>query len=205
MLLFLLLGGGHGVISAFLTGLDDLVKTRGFSKGDGHRFRSFAGMMTCACSSLMRCIPTQYIGQKTCLDLWCRLWVPRPTHVCNQCFPHKMLCILPVSSYSSLTIDHLHNYGPGTRFGASSARIGCDVCVPHSSFRFSSALECHSAITVVFLAVLIEAGLVLYSSLIVFGRQVSSGSAGFLPFVRLTDWTSASPAAHGLMNRALPP
>ena len=104
VLLFLLLGGGHGVISAFLTGLDDLVKTRGFSKGDGHRFRSFAGMMTCACSSLMRCIPTQYIGQKTWLDLWCRLWVPRSMHVCDRCFPHKMLCILPASSCSSLTI-----------------------------------------------------------------------------------------------------
>ena len=90
---------------------------------------------------------------------------------------------------------HLHNYGPGTRFGASSARIGCDVCVSHSRFRFSYALECRSAITVVFLALLIEAGLVLYSSLIVFSGQVSSGSAGYLPFVRLTDQTSASSAA----------
>ena len=102
-------------------------------------------------------------------------------------------------------IDHLHNYGPGTRFEASSARIGCDVCVSHSSFRFSSALECRSAITVVFLAVLIVAGLVLYSSLIVFRGQVSSGSAGYLPLVRLTDRASASPTAHGLMHRALPP
>ena len=96
---------------------------------------------------------------------------------------------------SCFEIDHLHNYGPGTRFGASSARIGCDVCVSHSSFRFSSALECRSAIGVVFVAVLIEAGLVLYSSLIVFRGQVSSGSAGYLPFVRLTDRTSASPTA----------
>ena len=47
----------------------------------------------------------------------------------------------------------------------------------------------------VFLAVLIEAGLVLYSSLIVFRGQMSSGSAGYLPFVRLTDRTSASPTA----------
>ena len=55
-------------------------------------------------------------------------------------------------------IDHLHNYGPGTRFGASQARFGCVVCVSHWSFRFSSALECRSAITVVFLAFSIEAG-----------------------------------------------
>ena len=60
---------------------------------------------------------------------------------------------------------------------------GCDVCVSHSSFRFSSALECRSAITVVFLAVLIEARLVLYSSLIVFRGQVTSESAGYLPFL----------------------
>ena len=71
--------------------------------------------------------------------------------------------------------------------GHRRREIGCDVCVSHSSFRFSSALECRPAITVVFLAVLIEAGLVIYSSLIVFRGQVSSGSAVFLPFVRLTD------------------
>ena len=34
------------------------------------------------------------------------------------------------------TIDHLYNYGSGTRFGASQARIGCVVCVSHLSFRF---------------------------------------------------------------------
>ena len=90
-------------------------------------------------------------------------------------------------------IDHLHNYGPGTRFGASQARFGCVVCVSHWSFCFSSALECRSAITVVFLAFSIEAGLVLHSSLMVFHGQVSSGSAGYLPFVRLTGRTSASP------------
>ena len=94
-----------------------------------------------------------------------------------------------------LTIDHLQNYGPGTRFGVSQARRGCVVCVSHLSFRFSSALECRSAITVVFLAVPIKAGLVLHSSLMVFHGQVSSGSAGYLPFVRLTDRTSASPTA----------
>ena len=33
-------------------------------------------------------------------------------------------------------IDHLHNYGQGTRFGASQARIGCVVCVSRLSFRF---------------------------------------------------------------------
>ena len=93
------------------------------------------------------------------------------------------------------SIDHLHNYGPGTRFGASQARIGCVVCVSHLSFRFSSALECRSAIPVVFLAVPIEAGLVLHSSLMVFHGQVSSGSAGYLPFVRLTGCTSTSPTA----------
>ena len=38
-------------------------------------------------------------------------------------------------------IDHLHNYDPGTRFGASPAGTDCDVCVSHLSFRFSSALE----------------------------------------------------------------
>ena len=38
-------------------------------------------------------------------------------------------------------IDHLHKYGPGTRFGASPAGTDCDVCVSHLSFRFSSALE----------------------------------------------------------------
>ena len=90
-------------------------------------------------------------------------------------------------------IDHLHNYGPGTRFGASQARFGCVVCVSHWSFRFSAALECRSAITVVFLAFSIEAGLVLHSFLMVFNGQVSSGSAGYLPFVRLTGRTSASP------------
>ena len=37
-------------------------------------------------------------------------------------------------------IDHLHNYGPEMRFGASPARIGCDVCISNSSFRFSSRL-----------------------------------------------------------------
>ena len=92
-------------------------------------------------------------------------------------------------------IDHLHNYGPGTRFGASQARIGCVVCVSHLSFRFPSASECRSAITVVFLAVPIDAGLVLHSSLMVFHGQVSSGSAGYLPFVRPTGRTSASPTA----------
>ena len=95
----------------------------------------------------------------------------------------------------SFWIDHLHNYGSVTRFGASSARIDSDVCVSHSSFRFSSAFECRLAITMVFIAVLIEAGLVLYCSLIVFRGQVSSGSSGYLPFVRLTDGTSASPTA----------
>ena len=48
------------------------------------------------------------------------------------------------------SIDHLHNYGPGTRSGASPVRIGCDVCVSHLSFCFSSVLECRSAITLVF-------------------------------------------------------
>ena len=92
-------------------------------------------------------------------------------------------------------IDHLHNYGPGTRFGASQARIGSVVCVSHLSFRFSSALECRSAITLVFLAFPIKAGLVLHSSLMVFHGQVSSGSAGYLPLVRLTGRTFASPYA----------
>ena len=94
---------------------------------------------------------------------------------------------------------------PGNEVRGIVGEIGCDVCVSHLSFRFSSALKCRSAITVVFLAVLIEAGLVLYSSLIVFRGQMSSGSAGYLPFVRLTDRTSASPTANGLMHRALPP
>ena len=101
---------------------------------------------------------------------------------------HVPLHLLPEDS-----IDHLHNYGPGTRFGASQARFGCVVCVSHWSFRFSSALECRSAITVVFLAFSIEAGLVLHSSLMAFNGQVSSGSAGYLPFVRLTGRTSAPP------------
>ena len=100
-----------------------------------------------------------------------------------------------VTVFTSFVIDHLHNYGPGTRFGASPARIGCDVCVSHLSFCFSSALDCRSAITLVLLAVPIEAGLVLHSSLIVFHGKVSSGSAGYLPFVRLTDRTSATPTA----------
>ena len=91
--------------------------------------------------------------------------------------------------------DHLHNYGPGTRFGASPTRIGCDECVSHLSVRSSSALECRSEITVVFLAVPIELGLVVRSSLVVFRGQVSSGSAGYLPFVRLTDRTTAPPTA----------
>ena len=100
-----------------------------------------------------------------------------------------------------IDIDHLHNYGPGTRFGASQARFGCVVCVSHWSFRFSSALECRWAITVVFLAFSIEAGLVLHSSLMVFHGQVSSGSAGYLPFVRLTGRTSASPTTRSYALR----
>ena len=60
---------------------------------------------------------------------------------------------------------------------------------------FSFALECRSAMTLVLLAVPIEAGLVLHSSFIVFYGKVSSGSAGCLPFVRLTDRTSSSPTA----------
>ena len=35
-----------------------------------------------------------------------------------------------------IRIDNLHNYGPGTRFGASQARIGCVVCASRLSFRF---------------------------------------------------------------------
>ena len=81
-------------------------------------------------------------------------------------------------------IDHLHNYGLG--FGASPARIGCDVCVSHLSFRFPSTLECRSAISVLFLAVPIEAWLVLHSYLIVFNGQVSSGSV-FLLAIRQAD------------------
>ena len=86
---------------------------------------------------------------------------------------------------------NLHNYGLGMRFWASPARTDCDVCVSHVSFRFSSALECRSTITVVFLTVPSEAGLVLHYSPIVFHGQVSSGSAGYLPFVKLTDRTFA--------------
>ena len=52
-------------------------------------------------------------------------------------------------------------------------------CVSHLSFRFSSTLECRSAISVVFLAVSIEAWLVLHSYLIVFNGQVSSGELFF--------------------------
>ena len=95
-------------------------------------------------------------------------------------------------------IDHLHNYGLGKRKGASLARIGCDKCVSHLSFRTHSALEWRSATSVVFLAVPIEAGLVLHSSLVVllFHGQVSSGSAAYLPFVKLSDRTSASRTTH---------
>ena len=39
------------------------------------------------------------------------------------------------------SIDHLHNYGPRTRFGALPAGTDCDVCVSHLTFRFPSALE----------------------------------------------------------------
>ena len=83
----------------------------------------------------------------------------------------------------------------------------CEVCTLHARtrFRFSSAFECRSTITMVFLAVLIEAGLVLYSSLIVFRGQVSSGSAGYLPFVRLTDRTFASPTARSYALSTGPP
>ena len=91
--------------------------------------------------------------------------------------------------YTSRPHDHLHNYGPGTRFGASQARFGCVVCVSHSSFRFSSALECRSAITVVFLAFSIEAGLVLHSSLMVFHGQVSSIRKRWLLAIRQADWS----------------
>ena len=106
--------------------------------------------------------------------------------------------------YDGLPRDHLHNYGPGTRFETSQARIGCVVCVSHLSFRFSSDLECRSAVTVMFVAFPIEAGLVLHSYLMVFHGQVSSGSAGYLPFVRLTGRTSAS-QQHGRRHWARPP
>ena len=33
---------------------------------------------------------------------------------------------------NTLAVDHLHNYGPGTGFGASPARIGC-ACLPSES------------------------------------------------------------------------
>ena len=80
---------------------------------------------------------------------------------------------------------------------------GCVMCVSHWSFRFSSALECLSAITVVFLAFSIEAGLVLHSFLMVFHGQVSSGSAGYLPFVRLTGRTGRTSASPRTRSYAL--
>ena len=40
-----------------------------------------------------------------------------------------------------LSIDHLHNYGPGTRLGASSTIIDCFLCVSNLIFRFSSVLK----------------------------------------------------------------
>ena len=104
----------------------------------------------------------------------------------------------------SFWIDHLHNYGSVTRFAASSARIDCDVCVSHSSCRFSSAFECRLAITMVFIAVLIEAGLVLYCSLIVFrvkwalGALVTYHSSGWLMEL-------PRPQQHGRIHRARPP
>ena len=98
----------------------------------------------------------------------------------------KTKTMAELATATIITIDHLHNYGLGTRFGASPARIGCDVCVSHLSFRFSSTLECRSAISVVFLAVPIEAWLVLHSYLLVFNGQVSSGSA-FLLAIRQVD------------------
>ena len=88
----------------------------------------------------------------------------------------------------SIAIDHLHNYGPGTRFFASQARFGCVVCVSHWSFRFSSAFECRSAITVVFLAFSIEAGLVLHSSLMVFSRSGELRKRWLLA-IRQADWS----------------
>ena len=109
------------------------------------------------------------------------------------CFVRENVCFW---ANFSVKINHLQKYGPGTRFGVVPARIDCDVCVSHLSFRFSSVLECRSASTVVFPAVPIEAGLVLHSSLIVFHGQVSSGSAGYLPSVRLTDQTSACQQHH---------
>ena len=96
---------------------------------------------------------------------------------------HAIALFLIATRYVKESEDNLSNYGPGMRFGASLARVGYDMCVSHLSFRFSSALECRSAITVVLLAVRSGAGLVLHSSFIVFHCQVSSGSAGYLPFV----------------------
>ena len=93
-------------------------------------------------------------------------------------------------------IDHLHNYGPGTRFGASQARIGCVVwTVSHLSFRFFFCFGMSFSEHCCVPRFLIEAGLVLPSSLMVFHGQVSSGSAGYLPFVRLTGRTFASRTA----------
>ena len=55
---------------------------------------------------------------------------------CNACcWPFVLLL------EESLIIDHLHNYGPGMRFGASPSGTDCDVCVSHFSFRFSSAVD----------------------------------------------------------------
>ena len=103
----------------------------------------------------------------------------------------------------SLRVAHAHGNRPFAQLWpgnevrgiAGENLIDCVVCVSHLSFRFSSALECRSAITVVFLTFPIEAGLVLHSSLMIFHGQVSSGSAGYLPFFRLTGRTSASPTA----------
>ena len=54
--------------------------------------------------------------------------------------PSHLKCNLGLEK-ARLLIDHLHNYGPGMRFGASPAGTDCDVCVSHLRFRFSSALE----------------------------------------------------------------
>ena len=151
-----------------------------------------------SCSRLHEVAPRIFRGSSAHLRCWSRQW-PRLDVHCSRTSSRSSevprFVQTPNWTTITLSIDHLHNYGPETRFGASQARIGRVVCVSHLSFRFSSALEGRSAITVVFLAFPIEARLVLHCFLMVFHGQVSSGSAGCLPFVRLTGRTSASPTA----------
>ena len=81
--------------------------------------------------------------------------------------------------------------GDEVRVIAGEIRLGCACFSLKLSFLFCFGMSFsdHCCVPRFFN----EAGVVLHSSLMVFNGQVSSGSAGYLPLVRLIGRTSASP------------